>query len=77
MIFSDVGLDPINQKTGKGGLLIEDGDLSLIGKERARKSRMEGRRGRARFREKRRAAEKAKAERKSRRNEWLGCETKK
>lgn len=38
---------------------------------------IEGRRGRARLREKRRAAEKAKADRKSSKKEWLGCETKK
>lgn len=51
---------------------MEEGWESLIGKERARKSRIEGRRGRARLRENKSAAEKAKAERKSMRKEWLG-----
>lgn len=54
-----------------------EADLSLIGKERDKNNRIEGRRGRARFRENNKAAEKAKADRKSRRKEWLGWETKK
>lgn len=56
---------------------MSDVGLSLIGKERAKNKRIEGRRGRARFRESNKAAEKAKADRKSRRKEWLGWETKK
>lgn len=64
----------MNQNTGNCDL---GDDLSLIGNDRERNSRMEGRRGSARLRERRRAAEKAKAERKSSRKEWLGCETKK
>jgi hypothetical protein len=46
--------------------------LRLSGKDRERKRRIEGRRGRARLSEKSNAEEKAKAERKSRRKEWLG-----
>ena len=42
------------------------------GKERLRNTLIEGSLGRARFRENKRAAENAKAERKSRIKEWLG-----
>lgn len=47
----------------------DEGDLSLIGNERARKRRIEGKRGIARLSENNSVAEKAKAERKSRINE--------
>jgi len=49
----------------------------LIGKERARKSRIEGRRGSARLSDNKSAAENAKAERKSKRKERLGLDTRK
>jgi hypothetical protein len=71
-LFSGFGRDPIDQNTGRGGLDIEEAWESLIGKERDRKRRIEGRRGRARLSENKSAAEKAKAERKSRRKEWEG-----
>lgn len=69
----------MDQNTGKGGLetVEDDEDESFIGKERARNKRIDGRRGRARLRENKRAAENAKAERKSRKKEWLGWETRK
>lgn len=63
----------MDQNTGSGRALTE-GEESLIGKgnERLRNTLIEGRRGRARLRENNKAAEKAKAERKSRMKEWLG-----
>lgn len=48
-----------------------------MGNDRARKRRIEGSRGRAKLRDNRRAAEKAKADKKSRRKECVGRETKK
>jgi len=47
------------------------------GKDLLRKTLIDGRRGRARLRENKRAAENANAERKSRMNERLGWDTKK
>lgn len=67
----------MDQNTGKGRPVIELEALSLMGNERAKNRRIEGSRGMARLREKRRAAEKAKAERKSRRKECIGWETRK
>lgn len=77
-VLSNLGLDPMDQNTGRGGGRpnFPAGARSLMGNDRERKRRMEGRRGRARLREKSSAAEKAKADRKSRK-EWLGWETKK
>lgn len=62
----------MDQITGRDGLDILVDEESFLGRERERKSRIDGRRGMARLRENRRAEEKAKAEMKSRKNEWLG-----
>lgn len=62
----------MDQITGRDGLDILVDEESFLGRERERKSRIDGRRGMVRLRENRRAEEKAKAEMKSRKNEWLG-----
>lgn len=67
----------MDQNTGRGVREREEPWESLIGKDRARKRRMEGRRGSARLSDNKSAAEKAKAERKSRRKERLGWDTRK
>ena len=79
-LFSVFGRDPIDQNTGKGALLVPDDWLdneSLMGSDRAKNSLIEGSLGSAKLRENNKAAEKAKADRKSRMNEWLGWETRK
>ena len=59
----------MDQNTGNGDLEVLSDNVSLIGKDLARNKRIEGRRGRARLRENNKAAEKAIADRKSRKNE--------
>lgn len=65
----------MDQNTGKAFLDTCFDEESLIGKDLDKNKRIEGSLGRAKFSENKSADENAKAERKSNKKEFVGCET--
>lgn len=76
-VLSIFAREPIDQKTGKALLETCFEEESLIGKDLERNNRIEGSLGSAKLSENKRAEENAKAERKSKKKELVGWETKK